>query len=276
MAQSNNKNRKLFGAGLKCDSAVLIGCELFILITIIRMLASQLPSGEKLGNIMVCLMTAVLLVTPWVFEKTSRMNLPVLLKILFIFLIIGGPLLGKIYKFYYRFALWDKLLHTSSGFLFAVLGAMLPQLFDKENDSHSFALELACAMCFTLAIAVVWEFFEFAMDKLFGMDMQQDTVLHGINSYLLGSETGVLGSIENIESVTINGIDIDMAGYIDVGLIDTMVDMLVCTVGGILYCIVRALYEKEKKAAAWLSKLLPSMMPSPQEGLVSSETNQSV
>ena len=110
------------------------------------------------------------------------------------------------------------------------------------------------------------------MDKFFGMDMQQDTLLTGINSYLLGSGTGVLGSIENIESVTINGIDTGMAGYIDIGLIDTMGDMLVCTVGGILYCVLRVLYKKGKKVAAWLSKLLPSMMTSQQEGLASSET----
>lgn len=271
MAQLNGEKRKTLGIGLKCDSAVLIGCELFLLVTIIGMLASPLSSGEKFGNIMLCLMTSVLLVTPWVFEKTSRMNLPALLKILFIFLIFGGPVLGKIYKFYYRFALWDKLLHTSSGFLFAVIGAMIPQLLDKENTSHSFALELACSMCFTLAIAAIWEFFEFSMDKFFGMDMQQDTLLTGINSYLLGSGTGVLGSIEDIESVTINGIDTGMAGYIDIGLIDTMGDMLVCTLGGILYCVLRVLYKKGKKAAAWLSKLLPSMMTSPKEGLVSSE-----
>ena len=272
MAQTIDEKRKPSGNGLKYDSAVLSGCELFLLVTIIWMLASPLSGGEKFGNIMLCLMTSVLLVTPWVFEKTSKMNLPALLKVLFIFLIIGGPVLGKIYKFYYRFSLWDKLLHTSSGFLFAVIGAMIPQLLDKENASHSFALELACAMCFTLAIAAVWEFFEFSMDKFFGMDMQQDTLLTGINSYLLGSGTGVLGSIENIESVTINGIDTGMAGYIDIGLIDTMGDMLVCTVGGILYCVLRVLYKKGKKVAAWLSKLLPSMMTSQQEGLASSET----
>lgn len=51
------------------------------------------------------------------------------------------------------------------------------------------------ALSLTLAIAAVWEFYEYAMDTFFGMDMQQDTIVSGINSYLLGSEKGVAGSV---------------------------------------------------------------------------------
>ena len=120
-------------------------------------------------------------------------------------LIMGGPIFGKIYKFYYIIPFWDKSLHVSSGFLFAVIGAVLPDVLDSGNKSHSQALKLVSALSFTLAIAAVWEFYEYAMDTFFGMDMQQDTIVSGINSYLLGSEKGVAGSVSDIQSVIVNG-----------------------------------------------------------------------
>lgn len=49
----------------------------------------------------------------------------------------------------------------------------------------------------------------------------------GINSYLLGSEKGVAGSISDIQSVIVNGEELSINGYLDIGLIDTMHDMLV-------------------------------------------------
>ncbi len=59
---------------------------------------------------------------------------------------------------------------------------LLYVLWDSGNKSHSHALKLVSALSFTLAIAAVWEFYEYAMDTFFGMDMQQDTIVSGINS----------------------------------------------------------------------------------------------
>ena len=36
-----------------------------------------------------------------------------------------------------------------------------------------------------MTIGVLWEFFEFGMDEMFGLDMQKDTVVTGISSTLL-------------------------------------------------------------------------------------------
>ena len=90
-------------------------------------------------------------------------------------------------------------------------------------------------MCFSIAIAVLWECCEFGADTFLGMDMQDDTVIHSLTSYLLGESPGVTGSIENIQSVTVNGIV--LPGYIDIGLIDSMLDMLLETLGSIVTCL---------------------------------------
>ena len=70
------------------------------------------------------------------------------------------------------------------------------------------------------------------------MDMQDDTVIHGLTSYLLGDSLGVTGSIPNIQSVSVNGLLLPVDGYIDIGLIDTMLDMLLETVGAIAACVI--------------------------------------
>lgn len=235
----------------------LVLCETFILITLILSLAGVFNSDKIPENALICLMVSVLLLMPWLFEICFKLYMPILLKVMFMLLIIGGPILGKIYRFYYIIPHWDKLLHTSSGFLFAVIGAMIPQVLDEKNSNHSQALVLTCAMCFTLSIAVIWEFFEFGMDSFFGTDMQQDTWIPNINSYLLGTEKGNLGSIYGINSLIINGKEIATQGYLDIGLIDTMHDMLVCTLGGLIYCVCSVLYCKSVKALSWFSNIVP-------------------
>lgn len=94
------------------------------------------------------------------------------------------------------------------------------------------------ALCFSMAIAVLWEFCEFGADTFLGMDMQDDTVITHINSYLLDEGVGVAGSIENIEEVIVNGQLLPVKGYIDIGLTDTMLDILLETMGAVVVAII--------------------------------------
>ena len=118
--------------------------------------------------------------------------------------------------------------------MFAILGAYFFDLLTKSKELPT--VRTIFALCFSMAIAVLWEFCEFGADTFLGMDMQDDTIVYGLTSYLLGDTIGVTGSIANIQSVTVNGIA--LPGYIDIGLIDTMLDMLLETAGAIVTCIV--------------------------------------
>ena len=84
---------------------------------------------------------------------------------------------------------------------------------------------------------MVWEFYEYAMDTFLNFDMQCDTVVHSIKSYLVGSSPIVVDTIDNITEVTVNGVDLGVGGYLDLGHIDTMNDMLSNTAGGVLFCV---------------------------------------
>ena len=178
--------------------------------------------------------TLLLVCTPGLIERfaSCRISTPLYL---FAIAYALGSLLGDGYKLYHLTSWWDKLMHTSAGVLFAIIGAVLPTFLNKGRQC-SIAVRAVFAVCFSLAISAVWEFFEFGMDRLFGMDMQRDTLITTLNSYFLGDGFATIGSIKNIESVAINGQPI--LGYSDIGLIDTMLDMLLETLGACLYTLV--------------------------------------
>ena len=205
-------------------------CEVFTILTIICLLAN----GEA-DRLALAFGTLLLVLLPMLLEKLFRCRicLPVYL---FALAYAIGPMLGHCWKLYYTVPVWDKLLHTCGGVMFAILGAYLFDFFVKSKDLP--AARAIFALCFSMAIAVLWEFCEFGADTFLGMDMQDDTVIHGLTSYLLGDSLGVTGSIPNIRSVSVNGVLLPVDGYIDIGLIDTMLDMLLETIGAIAACVI--------------------------------------
>lgn len=207
-------------------SGVVI-CEIFTLITIIMLLA-----GGEPDRIALAVGTLVLAALPMLIEELfrCRISLPVYI---FALAYAIGPMLGHCWKLYYTVPVWDKLLHTCGGVMFAILGAYF---FDRLTRNYEApAAKTIFALCFSMAIAVLWEFCEFGADRFLGMDMQDDTVINSLTSYLLGDTLGVTGSIPNIQTVMVNGIP--LPGYIDIGLIDSMLDMLLETMGAIVTCV---------------------------------------
>lgn len=215
--RKNEKRIKLGG---------IVLCEIFTVFTIIDLL-----TGGEPDRLALAFGTLLLVLLPMLLEKLShcRISLPVYI---FALAYAVGPMLGHCWKLYYTVPVWDKLLHISGGVMFAILGTYFFDLLTKSKDLP--AARAIFALCFSIAIAVLWEFCEFGADRFLGMDMQDDTIVYGLTSYLLGDTIGVTGSIENIQSVMVNGIA--LPGYIDIGLFDSMLDMLLETLGAIVTC----------------------------------------
>lgn len=193
-----------------------------------------------------------LIYMPRLAERVMKITISLDLKCAYMALSVGGPVLGNVFKFYHIVPFWDKYMHGLSGYAFAALGYCLPDLIEKKEGGHSWQMKVAFAFCFSLMIAVMWEFFEYFLDLLFHMDMQNDTVITDISSYMLGERTGEIGTISDITSVVINGEPLPVNGYIDIGLIDTMDDMITCSFGTLIYClVVKFKPERRKFSGIW-------------------------
>lgn len=194
-------------------------------------------------KILMGVFTMLLLTLPFVAAKVFKLQLN-LAFFIFCELYAVGPMLGHIYKLYYYTKWWDDLLHTAGGVVFAIFGAYLAKFISKNNEP-SLLMKAIFALCFSMAIAVAWEFIEYSCDAIFGSDMQNDTIVSFIHSYLIGPEMGQTGSIEGITDVIVNGHSLGLGGYLDIGLHDTINDMFVETLGAVVYTVIYII-DKEK------------------------------
>lgn len=216
----NKTNTKIKTFGIILGELLATGTILFLVAT------------KQYSRLPLAFGTLILVLLPAMMERLfqCRLCLPVYI---FALLYSIGPMLGQCWNFYYTIAWWDKLLHICGGVMFAIVGVYFFGLLTKQKDN--ILAGTIFALCFSVAIAVLWEFAEFGADRFLGMDMQDDTVVTHLTSYLLGEDIGLTGSIENIQSVVVNGIP--LPGYIDIGLIDSMLDMLLESLGALVTCL---------------------------------------
>ena len=157
-------------------NVVLLILESFNLFSVVFFILRG--DGER---ILLCLATVLLLLLPVATERILRCRFSLPLYLLCMFYAIGA-MLGHSWKFYYLFPGWDKLLHIIGGIVFAMLGIFLPCVIQGKALEHPLMTALF-ALCFSVAVSAVWEFFEYGMDHFFAMDMQNDTVIYSLHSY---------------------------------------------------------------------------------------------
>lgn len=201
-------------------------------------------------NSFLCLLTMFLLVLPAMLQVQFKIQIPTLLEIIILIFIFAAEILGEIGSFYVIVPFWDTILHTVNGFLAAAIGVSLINILN-EHQRVAFKLSpifvAITGFCFSMTIGVVWEFFEFGMDVYFDIDMQKDTVINVINSVLLNPENSTaVVSIKGIESTVINGSELGINGYLDIGLYDTMEDLFVNFIGAVVFSIMSFFYSKNK------------------------------
>ena len=151
---------------------------------------------------------------------------------------------------------------STFGFLMAAIGFALVDIF---NRSERFSVKLSplflaiVAFCFSMTVGVLWEFFEFAADSYLHMDMQKDWIVHSINSVLFNPDGLNVVEHVKIDSLIVNGEDwiAKYGGYIDIGLIDTMKDLLVNFVGAVVFSIIGFFYVKSRGKGKFASAFIP-------------------
>lgn len=221
----------------------------FLRIWVTVVLIRQIFNGNY-ESVFLCVLTLLLMLIPSLIQVTFKVELPTTLEIIVLLFIFAAEILGEINEFYIIIPFWDVILHTLNGFLAAAIGFSLVDLLNR-HEKLAFKLSplfmAIVSFCFSMTIGVVWEFFEFGMDQIFGFDMQKDTIVNAISSVMLDPEgRNVPTHIENIKDVVINGKNLGLGGYLDIGLIDTMGDLLVNFIGAAVFSVVGYFYVKSK------------------------------
>ena len=219
-------------------------------------------------NLFFCALALILFLLPAFFEKNFGIDLPNTLEIVILLFIFASVILGEMGSYYTKVPFWDTLLHTVNGFLCAAIGCGLSDILNR-NDKIKFKMSpvflAVVAFCFSMTIGVLWEFFEFFWDFFMKTDMQKDAVVGSIVSTYLGESTKEPKVIEDIKSIAINGTDMGIGGYLDIGLFDTMKDLLVNFVGAVVFSIIGFVYVKSRGTSKIARHFIPTVVAAEEE-----------
>lgn len=219
-------------------------------------------------NVALCLLALVLFLVPAFAEENFKLRIPALFESIIYLFIYAAAILGEIQRYYVLIPGWDTMLHTMNGFLCAAIGFSMIYLLNRGSSNVNlspFYLTMV-AFCFSMTIGVLWEFFEFSMDQFFYLDMQKDFVVQEFGSVTLDPEqmgTPIhVRDITDAEIHTASGESYTIEnGYLDIGILDTMKDLLVNLVGAVVFSVIGYYSLKKSKS----SKVAESLMIKPTD-----------
>ncbi len=217
-----------------------------------------------------CVLTLLLFLVPSFLERQLHVQLPTVLEIIILLFIFAAEILGELQGYYIHIKHWDTMLHTINGFLCAAIGFALVDLLNRNKRVR---MELSplymavVAFCFSMTIGVLWEFFEYGCDKFLLTDMQKDTIIHTIASVDLNPDkVNSAVVIRNITDVVVNGESLGLGGYLDIGLNDTMKDLLVNFIGAVVFSVIGFFYVRKRgEGGGFAANFIPVVEEEPSE-----------
>ncbi len=220
--------------------------------------------GDHLG-IFNASLSLLLFLLPAFLEDSLRIQFSATLKIVTMLFIFCAQILGEVGMCYARFPFWDDLLHWVNGFLFAGFGFSLAEICNRSRRAtfqlSPFYLALV-ACCFSLSIGVLWEFLEFSADLITHGDMQKDMILSSISSGKFSANGQTSVTVDHITQTTITTADgqtYTVNGYLDVGLFDTMKDLIVDFVGALIFSVIGYFHLKRQGPHPIADALIPKV-----------------
>ena len=211
----------------------------------------------------ICLLVLILFILPFFIQQNFGIQLPTTLEIIILLFIFAAEILGELEGYFITYPNWDTMLHTTTGFLSAATGFALIDILNRNSriKFHLSPIYVAlAAFCFSMTVGVLWEFFEFGLDRLFHLDMQKDTVVQSITSVMLDPTNGNTPiTIDGIHSVAVNGNDLGFDGYLDIGLYDTMEDLFVNFIGAVTFSVIGYFYIKHRGKGKLARAFIPTL-----------------
>ena len=211
----------------------------------------------------ICLLVLILFILPFFIQQNFGIQLPTTLEIIILLFIFAAEILGELEGYFITYPNWDTMLHTTTGFLSAATGFALIDILNRNSriKFHLSPIYVAlAAFCFSMTVGVLWQFFEFGMERLFHLHMQKDTVVQSITSVMLDPTNGNTPiTIDGIHSVAVNGNALGFDGYLDIGLYDTMEDLFVNFIGAVTFSVIGYFYIKHRGKGKLARAFIPTL-----------------
>lgn len=259
MGKFSKKMRKKYNETNKKSIMVYLILRLLVIISMVF----QIVLGN-ISNSLMCILALILFTLPTIISEKFKIGIPSLLETIIYLFIFSSAILGEINNFYGIIPFWDTMLHTLNGFICAGIGFSLVDILNQSGQKINLSpLYVAIiAFCFSMTIGVLWEFYEFTADSLFRFDMQKDRIVQKISSVELNtSGENIPIKINDIEKTEIYSKDGTVTtienGYLDIGIIDTMKDLIVNFIGAITYSIIGYIYIKSRGKYKFAKNFIP-------------------
>lgn len=210
---------------------------IFLAVLILEIIIASLSAGfatsseqrdAAISNIFLGFLGIILFSLPWLIESRFKVDIPNYLEIIVLSFLFGAIILGNIHGFLESVKGYDKFLHTLSGIIISVIAYEIIHSYNlTKNDAVKLSPGLLSifAFCFSITLLVVWEFYEFSVDTI---------------AYNINNETS-----RNMQRYQwVNDSLVYPQPY---GLMDTMLDLIVGSIGAALVSFVgwRILLKKQ-------------------------------
>lgn len=159
-------------------------------------------------NLFIAILTLFLTFLPFIIARRGHIYLPPSFQIIILLFIFAAQFLGEINSYYHEFWWWDIMLHTLSGIILGIIGFLLVYILNKEEK----------------------------------VDVMLSPFFMALFSFAFAVSVGALWEIFEFSVDSILGFNMQKSG-----LVDTMWDLIVDSIGGIVAAIYGYLYGKNKE-----------------------------
>jgi hypothetical protein len=159
----------------------------------------EIMTGLNEGNwtpAFIATATLILTFLPAIFARRWQIHVPPSFVSAIIVFTFATLFMGEVWDYYERFWWWDLVLHGSSAIGFGLIGFLFIFLMFQGNRHNAPPLSVAViSFTFALSIGALWEIFEFAMDKSFGMTMQKSGLGDTMYDLIVDTFGAALGAL---------------------------------------------------------------------------------
>lgn len=166
---------------------------LLIIIAVVGSYYFVFTRDKELGLILKDASIIITITIPYIIEKLFKKDIPIGVKFFWILFIFLAQFLGATVELYNKIEYFDKFTHWLSGIATALISLMILGYLNMFNKK-SIVFNIIWMISVTLAVAAGWEIFEYVANILFGGDAQR-VALTGVNDTMQDIIVALLGGM---------------------------------------------------------------------------------